>query len=115
VQILSFLVDGNCADEPPSDWDAGHFVAFVGVVVGPSGTFVVVADSYRSLGNDAVHLQPVDRVADALRREGTGGGLLLVAAIDGHDDLVQATVEAGFTVRLWDNGSFDSLGPNGSG
>lgn len=104
--LLRYLADGQHGHGPPAAWDVGHFVALVGLAAGPVGTLVAVADSYRSLGSDGLHLQPIERVAAGLHRDGTGGGgLLVVARTEDGPELARTAIELGFDVRLWDNGS----------
>jgi hypothetical protein len=106
--LLRYLEDGDADGGPAPDWDVGHFVLLLGVVEGRRGRLVVVADTYRSLGREGVHLQPLERVALALRRPGmTEGGLLLVVAADQADALESEIAAAGLAPRLWDNGSVD--------
>jgi hypothetical protein len=106
--LLRYLADGDADQGPDPDWDVGHFVLLVGVVEGRRGRLVVVADTYRSLGFGGVHLQPLERLARALRRPGmTDGGLLLVVPAEHADALEAETAAAGLTTRLWDNGSID--------
>jgi hypothetical protein len=104
-QLLDYLFDGALAGPPP-DWDVGHFACVVGRVQGPAGSLYGVADTYPSLGNHGVHLQPAERLAAALeRREQPAGGVIVVAnAADA------ATVRAragalGLVEALWDNGT----------
>ena len=79
-QIAHYLQSGQDT-APSSTWQVGHFVAVIGFSPGPRGTLVKIADSYRSRGPDGIHVQPSQRLAAALRRDGERpGGLLLVLA-----------------------------------
>ncbi|MEO8969383.1 MAG: hypothetical protein ABI355_17375 [Solirubrobacteraceae bacterium] len=107
--LLGYLISGDPDLGPPSDWDVGHFVGLLGAVHGPRGTLVIVADTYRSLGWDGLHLQPVPRMADALARKGSGrpSGVLLVASPDDTPEIERRVRDAGLEVRTWDNGTPD--------
>ena len=104
-QLLGYLYDGE-QDGPPPDWDVGHFACVVGRVQGPRGSLYCVADTYPSLGNGGLHLQPEERLALAVeRRDMPAGGMFVVAS--GED---AATVRAGagtlgLSESLWDNGT----------
>jgi hypothetical protein len=106
--LLRYLDDGDAESGPAADWDVGHFVLLLGVVEGRRGRLAIVADTYRSLGADGVHLQPIERVALALLRPGmTDGGLLVVVSAGEADALEARLAAAGLAPRLWDNGSAD--------
>lgn len=95
-----------------SRWLAGHFVALAGRLEGPAGTLVLVADSYRSLGVDGLHLQPVEHLAAALRREGLPpGGILLVVPAAQRSAARDLVTSVGLRAELWDNGSPDVARP----
>jgi hypothetical protein len=106
---LSYLASGNPEVGPPPDWDVGHFVGLLGWIDGARGTLVVVADTYRALGWEALHLQPVERLAHALARTGSGrpSGVILVASSDDGPDIEPRIRAAGLEMRTWDNGSPD--------
>src|SRR5262249_5622076 len=80
-------LDGRAGPDPPApDWDVGHFVELAHVVRGRVGSFVVVHDTYPSLGWDGHHLQPPQALAQALiRDDGRGGGVLAIARPDSAD------------------------------
>lgn len=112
---LRYLASGE-DDAPSSEWDVGHFVGLMGSVDGPGGSLVVVADTYRSMGVEGVHLQPAERLARALERDGSnGGGILLVVESSAAPVLTELLEAAGFSFAPWDNGSLDAredgLGP----
>ncbi|GAB3489145.1 DUF6885 family protein [Amycolatopsis cihanbeyliensis] len=89
-----------------SRWRVGHFVVLGGMLVGSEGTLVSVVDTYPSLGDRGVHLQPVEHLAAALRREGAApGGVLLV--LPAEQAAVARRIVTGAWLRpdLWDNGS----------
>lgn len=113
AQLDAYLESGEVDAGPEARWRVGHFVALTGLVRGRSGTLVVVADSYRSRGVDGVQLQPLERLAAAIAREGMNpGGMLLVVAADQRDAARQVVVDAGLEPELWDNGSPDASGPH---
>jgi uncharacterized protein DUF6885 len=107
--LLGYLISGDPDLGPEPDWDVGHFVGLLGAVRGPRGTLVIVADTYRSLGWDGIHLQPLPRMADALARKGSGrpSGVLLVASSDDAPEIEQHVRAAGLDIGLWDNGTPD--------
>jgi hypothetical protein len=104
-QLLDYLIDGEQAGPPP-DWQVGHFVCVVGRVCGPRGSLYAVADTYPTLGNHGVHLQPQERLAAALaRRDMPAGGVIAVAcAVDAHT-LREAARTVGLNEGAWDNGT----------
>ncbi|MGI8414241.1 MAG: DUF6885 family protein [Solirubrobacteraceae bacterium] len=107
ASLACYLERGDESAGPPADWRTGHFVALIGLMVGVRGALVVVADSYRSLGCAGVHLQPVERVAQALAREGSEaqGGVLLVVDAAQEASAGREIEAAGLTRKLWDNRS----------
>jgi hypothetical protein len=107
-QIAYYLQSGHDTG-PSSTWHVGHFVAVIGFTPGRRGTLVTIADSYRSRGPGGVHVQPSQRLAAALRRDGERpGGLLLVLAANHAERAVRWVSAAGLTSALWDNGSPDA-------
>ncbi len=107
--LLRYLEDGDDSAGPPPDWHVGHFTGCLGAIRGTRGTLVIVSDTYPSLGWNAVYLQPVERVAAALRRDHlpTEGGALVIVPSGRADDVSSALEAAGLTVATWDNGSPD--------
>jgi hypothetical protein len=108
--VLGYLISGDPELGPPPDWDVGHFVGLLGATRGPRGTLVIVADTYRSLGWEGLHLQPLPRMADALARKGSGrpSGVLLVASPDDARGIEGRVRGAGLEIGTWDNGTPDS-------
>ncbi|MFF5989070.1 DUF6885 family protein [Prauserella flavalba] len=89
-----------------SRWRVGHFVFVAGVLPGAEGTLVSIVDTYESLGDNGVHLQPIGHVAAALRREGGApGGLLLVVPAAAAEAVRAVVTGSGLRAELWDNGS----------
>ncbi|WP_232376128.1 DUF6885 family protein [Amycolatopsis aidingensis] len=89
-----------------SRWRVGHFVILGGTITGAEGTLVSVVDTYPSLGDRGVHLQPVEHLAAALRREGSApGGVLLVVPAGQAATARRIVTAAGLRPELWDNGS----------
>lgn len=107
VSLVCYLERGDEAPGPPAEWRTGHFVALIGLIVGARGALIVVADSYRSLGCAGLHLQPVERVAQALAREDSEaqGGMLLVVEAGQEASAGRMIEAAGLTRKLWDNRS----------
>jgi hypothetical protein len=58
-----------------------------------------------------MHLQPVERVAAALRRETFpgDGGIVAIVAAEEEGALRDRLVDAGLDLGIWDNGSIDCL------
>ncbi len=109
-ELARYLDTGDDRSLPASRWSVGHFVALVGVLDGPAGSLVLIADSYPSLGWDGLHLQPVERLAAALRRTGLPPGGLLLIVPAARREAAQAIVSAaGLRAELWDNGSLDAV------
>jgi hypothetical protein len=108
-QLLRYLATGDDGDGPQPDWRVGHFVTLFGRVDGPAGSLVLVGDTYRSLGNEATYLQPIERLAAAIRRDemATKGGVLVYAGSGEAGRLRERLSAAGFILGLWDNGSLD--------
>jgi hypothetical protein len=108
AQVVAYLETGDPDIGPDSEWSVGHFVSCWGTVQGRAGTLWVIADTYPALGNGAVHVQPRERVAAALAREGMTPGGVLVIVPSGRSDAVAAALrERGLRVESWDNGSVD--------
>ncbi len=106
---LTRYLDSGTDDAAPAQWHAGHFVALAGLIEGAVGRLVLVADSYRSLGADGLHLQPVERLAAALRRDGLApGGILLVVPASRRQAAADLVTSVGLRTQLWDNGSPDA-------
>lgn len=92
--------------QPPlwmSRWCVGHFVLVTGVLPRAEGILVSIMDTYPTLGTEGVHLQPVEHVAAALRREGSApGGMLLIVPEEEADAARAAVTGAGLRAELWD-------------
>jgi hypothetical protein len=107
-QIAPYL-EGGEDTAPSSTWRVGHYVAVLGYSLGRRGSLVTIADSYRSRGPAGVHLQPSERLAAALRRDGERpAGLLLVVAANDAEQAQRWVNATGLTSALWDNGSPDA-------
>ncbi|MGP0034049.1 MAG: DUF6885 family protein [Solirubrobacteraceae bacterium] len=104
---FSYLVTGDDGAGEEPDWDVGHFVGLLGRIDGPKGTLVVVGDTYRVLGWQGVHLQPVERLARAFDRTGTGrpSGAIIVASPQDGPEVERVLLAAGLELDVWDNGT----------
>jgi hypothetical protein len=103
--VLGYLM-GAEVERSASEWDVGHFVNLAGLVVGQDRAMVVVRDSYRVLGWDGYHLQPLEAVADALNRDdGKEGGVLVAVNPEASQTLRAALMDAEFELHHWDNGT----------
>jgi hypothetical protein len=110
AELLGYLETGDAETGPEPDWTVGHFVGCLGVLHGARGRLVIISDTYASLGLHGVHLQPIERVAAALRRDGmTPGGVLLMLPGARRDALSSTLVRAGLELGVWDNGSLDAV------
>ncbi len=119
-QLLDHLYEG-AQGGPPPDWEVGHFVCVFGRVRGPRGTLYGVADTYPSLGNGGVHMQPAERLAAAIERRDRSrealavgehprfgqpaGGVVVVLAADDAARVRAGARELGLHEGIWDNGT----------
>jgi hypothetical protein len=111
-QLLDYLIDG-VLDGPPPDWDVGHFACVVGRVVGPGGKLYGVADTYPSLGNRGVHMQPQERLAAALERpDKPAGGMLVVVSVEDVGTVRAGAGALGLAESIWDNGTLTAGTPD---
>jgi hypothetical protein len=105
LDAVRYLAGGDVL-APRAEWDVGHFVNVAGIARGPARAMVLLRDSYPSLGWAGHHLQPVDVVSDALRRDdGREGGCLLLVADGDVAALERRLKEADFDIGIWDNGT----------
>ncbi|HTQ67938.1 MAG TPA: hypothetical protein VMI13_04545 [Solirubrobacteraceae bacterium] len=105
TQLLAYLFDG--AEEGPGpDWRVGHFVVVAGRAQGPRGSLYAIADTYPALGDRGVHLQPRERLADALeRRDMPEGGMLVVVSARDAERTRETIAGLGLREAIWDNGT----------
>jgi hypothetical protein len=104
-QLLGYLLEGEQAGPPP-DWRVGHFACVFGRLRGPAGALYAIADTYPSLGNDGVHLQPQERLAAALERaDMPAGGMLAVLSAEDAAAIRAGARELGLSEQIWDNGT----------
>lgn len=105
--VVRHLVAGSLVGPQP-DWDVGHFVCLTGLVEGPGGSLVIVADTYPSLGWEGLHLQPSALIAAALERPDLpDGGVIAVTDAAGARDIRGAAETLGLRQGLWDNGTVE--------
>lgn len=100
---LADYLDGGLPPFWSSRWHTGHFTLLTGVATGEGGALVSVMDSYPSLGDRGLHLQLLDRLALALRRERLGrpGGVLLTVPEADAERAAGLITRAGLRVGLW--------------
>jgi hypothetical protein len=104
--IFADYLAGRPAAATQADWSVGHFVALLFTIKRGDRVLVGILDTYPSLGSSGHYLQPVEAVAAALDRSGSGaGGVLCVCASAAAETLSQSLRAAGFELRDWDNGS----------
>jgi hypothetical protein len=97
---------GRPVQDPPADWDVGHFVELVMLIRGPRNALIVVHDSYPTLGAQARHLQPPRALAAALLRgDGREGGVLAVVAREEANGVAALVGSLGLEIGTWNNGS----------
>jgi hypothetical protein len=104
-QLLGYLLDGEQAGPAP-DWHVGHFACVFARAHGPGGALYAIADTYPSLGNRGVHLQPQERLAAALERaDMPAGGMLAVVCAEDVEVVRTGVGEIGLHEQIWDNGT----------
>jgi hypothetical protein len=104
-QLLAYVCDGTL-EGPQPDWHVGHFVCVVGRIAGPAGNLYALADTYPSLGDRGVHLQPRERLAAALeRRDMPAGGVLALLTAGDAERVRDGATGLGLREEIWDNGS----------
>jgi hypothetical protein len=112
AELLRYLETGDDGEGPGPDWAVGHFVGCLGTLHGARGTLAIITDTYETLGLRGVHLQPLERVAAALRREGMAPGGVLLMLPGARRDAVASTLRRdGLELGVWDNGSIDTRQP----
>jgi hypothetical protein len=108
IQLLDYLLDGTDAG-PPADWDVGHFACVFGRVQGPGGSMYGIADTYPSLGDGGVHLQPQEQLATALeRRDMPAGGMFVVVFAEDAPSVRAGASALGLIEGIWDNGTIST-------
>jgi hypothetical protein len=106
IEVLVAELEGRPVQAPAPDWDVGHFVELEVMVRGPKGSFVLVHDSYPSLGWGGRHLQPPRAVADALLRgDGREGGVLAIATKAQQESVKALATRIGLEIGAWENGT----------
>jgi hypothetical protein len=104
AHAIETLSAGRLRAVPASgDWGSAALATLGGTVSGPGGTVVSIVDSCPSLGDQGVHVQLLDRLALALRRENlaTPGGLLLVVEAGEQETAEELVTSAGLAPCLW--------------
>ncbi|MGJ3245454.1 MAG: DUF6885 family protein [Elainellaceae cyanobacterium] len=99
-------LNGMPITPPPPDWAVGHFVVLAGVLHGSHRSLALMQDTYPTLGWQGYHLQPWEAIAAGLARDRKSqGGILLFAATRYQSEIEAQLQDAGFEIRLWDNGT----------
>jgi hypothetical protein len=100
-------VSGEAVDPPAPDWSVGHYVNLFGTIRGPGGAFVIVRDTYASMGWGGYQLQPPEALGAALeRRDGREGGILCVCPVAEHEAVLER-LAGSYELRHWENGTPD--------
>lgn len=99
-------LDGSDAPTPAPEWDVGHFVDVAALIRGEARAMLLLRDSYPSFGWAGHHLQPVEAVAAAIRRDdGREGGCLVFVPAAHENEATTELARAGFELGVWDNGT----------
>ena len=79
----------------------------MGWAQGSKTKLAICADTYRSIGWQGMHLQPLDRIADSLRRddsEFSGGAFVVINPA--HEAIIRnLAAKLKLSCELWDNGT----------
>ncbi len=111
THILGYLFAGVAHAGPHADWQVGHFTCLIARADGPGGRLYAVADTYPSLGNRGLHVQPSELLAAAIaRRERPAGGLIVVCFTEDAPAVRAAAADLGLSEGIWDNGTPDAQG-----
>ncbi len=107
IEALLAQLDGqDVAEPPPAEWDVGHFLELVQLLRGRAGAFVLVRDSYPTLGFCTHHLQPPHAAAAALMRgDGHDGGVLVVVPAARVAAAKRLAAKLSLDTEIWDNGT----------
>jgi hypothetical protein len=90
------------------DWEVGHFCELAAVAHGQHGSLVAIRDTYKPMGTRGVHVQTPRAVAEALHRQGSGRGGVLIMTTPQHVPAASAVgAQLGLTESMWSNGSPD--------
>lgn len=104
--VINHVLLGKALPYVEPDWRVGHFCSLAGVLRGSTAELVVIRDTYRAMGWRGYHVQTYAAVANALERDGTGaGGVLLITTAALVDDVRAAVENLALLNELWDNGS----------
>jgi uncharacterized protein DUF6885 len=99
-------LEGRPVEDPPADWDVGHFVELEMLIRGPKHSLVVVHDSYPTLGWNGRHVQPPRALAAALLRgDGREGGVLAIVPKDRASEAKALATSVGLEIGTWNNGT----------
>jgi len=104
--VIGFL-SGQDVQGPPADWNVGHYIGIMGWAQGSESKLAICADTYRSIGWQGMHLQPLARIADSLRRddsEFSGGAFIVISP--SQEAIIRGLAEKlKLSCELWDNGT----------
>lgn len=91
------------------DWNVGHFTTLAGRIEreGSDVRYLLIRDSYKTLGWNGYHLQPESYILKGLLREDDHreGGILLVGPTSMRDEAMNLLESLGLETGIWDNGS----------
>jgi len=108
--LLALFSENPLATLGQNPWRVGHFVSLAGFIRVIRGseirTYFVIRDSYKNAGYMGYHVQPVDRVREALvRDDGREGGILLIVHKAIAKEVEDSIKNVGLPTGLWDNGT----------
>lgn len=88
-------------------WSVGHFVTMAGAIRFAAETWwIIVRDTYKGKGFRGYHLQPAERLRQALvRDDGREGGVMIIIPRLKAPEVEQAVRQIGLELAVWDNGS----------
>jgi hypothetical protein len=104
--IFGFL-SGQNVQGPVPDWNVGHYIGILGWMQGSKNKLAICADTYRSIGWQGMHFQPLARIADSLRRDDSefSGGAFVVVSPSCEELVRNLATNLGLSCDLWDNGT----------
>lgn len=88
-------------------WSVGHFVTMAGAIrFAPETCWIVIRDTYKNKGFKGYHLQPVERLRQALvRDDGREGGVMIIVPRSRAAEVEESVRQIGLELAVWDNGS----------
>jgi len=106
INVFNYL-SGATEVGPEADWNVGHYIGILGWIEGSKRKLAICADTYRSIGWQGVHVQPLDRIAASLRRDDSefSGGVFIVISPANESIIRNLAAKLQLSCELWDNGT----------